>query len=89
MITAPEKTCIDFVVENISLAQTVSEWWGAQMGDNRIQVLLGLHPEGFPDGHTVYRSTEVTVRYLDGRREPDTPVIWLSDKDFLPVPERP
>jgi thrombospondin type 3 repeat protein len=89
VVTAPEKTCIDFVVENISLAETMSEWQGTMLGNNRIQVMLGLHPEGDPDGHTVYRSAEVTVRYFDGRREPDTPVIWLSDQDFLPVPERP
>ncbi|MBW1811463.1 MAG: hypothetical protein JRJ87_24960 [Deltaproteobacteria bacterium] len=89
LISAPEKTCIDFVVENISLAETVSEWPEAGIGYNRIQVLLGLHPEGYPNGHTVYRSAEVVVRYLDGRREPDTPVIWLTDSDFLPVPERP
>ncbi len=82
------KNCISFRVKNITLVETLEVDPGFGAGYNNVYVFFAQSPLDNPHAYSIFRATQVQMRFLDGEKIPDWYEIPLKDSDFFAIQEK-
>ncbi len=88
VVGVANKNCISFKVKNVKLVETLETVPGFGAGYNNIFVYFAQTPLDNPYAYSIFRAALVTMKFLDGQKEPDWAEIPLGDGDFFAIQEK-